>query len=184
MKDFIAGRYETGALSAKEPVVRRMNTDIGSQTWYTEYTRMQNMGADTNVKTSMIFGGLWDETLQWLVDTENKMYSEIANSTSWGNYNNVTFEYATTSGGTATKAAGSNTRVPAGSTEYTKANNIYDMAGNVLDWTLEGVGSNGYRGRGGYYGNAGWLYPASYRYNYVPYSCYSFCGFRAYLYIK
>ena len=182
---FWIGRYETGALSAKEPVVQRMNTDISAQTWYTEYMRMQFIGVNTNVKTNMIFGCLWDETLQWLVDTENKTYAEIADSTSWGNYNPTTFEYTTTSGGTATKAASSSTRVPAGSTEYTKSNNIYDMAGNVFDWTLDGNGSNSRGLRGGPYVNAAASYmTASCRSSYYPYSSFNYCGFRAYLYIK
>ena len=181
MGDSIAGRYETGALSAKEPVVQRMNTDIHSQSWYTEYTRMQLMGANMNVKTSMIFGGLWDETLQWLVDTGNKTYAEIADSTSWGNYNNVTFEYVTTSGGTAIKVEGTNTRVPAGSTEYTKANNIYDMAGNVRDWTLEGAVGCRLRG-GNYIATSGMA--ASHRSDSNPGISNDCCGFRAYLYIR
>ena len=182
---FWIGRYETGALSTKEPVVQRMNTDIHSQTWYTEYTRMQLMGANANVKTSMIFGCLWDETLQWLVDTENKTYAEIADSTSWGNYNPITFEYTTTSGGTATKAASSSVRVPAGSTEYTKSNNIYDMAGNVYDWTLEGGGSSYRSLRGGYYnGTAASNMTASYRGNGVPSNSNNNYGFRACLYIR
>ncbi len=141
---FYIGRYETGNLSEKVPVVQRMNTDIASQSWYTEYSRLQRLGTNGNVKSNMIWGCLWDETLQWLVDSGNKTYAEMTNSTSWGNYNNSAFKYkVNVSGGISlkTKSARSSTRIPSGSAEYSKANNIYDMAGNVWDWTLEGYGS-------------------------------------------
>ena len=181
---FYIGRYETGNLSQAEPVVQRMNTDIKSQDWYTAYTRIKRMSTGTNVGTRMIWGCLWDETLQWLVDSGNKTYAEITNSTSWGNYKDSTFEYTTTSGSTATKSTGSDTRIPSGSTEYTKANNIYDMAGNVWDWTLEGYGSGGRRCRGGsYYGN-GSSYPASSRNNGGPNDSGDNGGFRAYFNIE
>ena len=182
---FYIGRYETGNLSADEPVVQRMNTSISNQNWYTEYKKIKRMSTDVNVSTSMIWGCLWDETLQWLVDSGAKTYAEMKDSTSWGNYNNSTFEYKTNiSGSTSTKNASSETRIPSGSTEYSKANNIYDMAGNVWDWTLEGYGSNDRRCRGGYYYNDGSDSPASDRSIYNPdFSSYYF-GFRAYFYIK
>ena len=145
---------------------------------------IQLMNANENVKTSMIFGCLWDETLQWLVDSGNKTYADMKNSTSWGNYYDSTFEYKKTSGNTSTKSVNSSTIIPSGSTEYSKANNIYDMAGNVYDWTLEGDGSNYRRYRGGNYVNSGSGRPASYRNGNNPNYSDSSIGFRAYLYIK
>ena len=182
---FYIGRYETGNLTSDEPVVRRMNTNIASQNWYTAYTRIKRMSTGTNVRTGMIWGCLWDETLQWLVDSGAKTYAEMKDSTSWGNYNNSTFEYKTNiSGSTSTKNASSGTRIPSGSTEYSKANNIYDMAGNVWDWTLEGYGSSHRRCRGGSYYGDGSKYPASNRYGSNPDNSVSDIGFRAYFYIK
>ena len=181
---FYIGRYETGNLSQAEPVVQRMNTDIGNQDWYTAYTRIKRMSTGTNVGTRMIWGCLWDETLQWLVDSGNKTYAEITNSTSWGNYNDSTFEYTTTSGSTATKSENSYTIIPSGSTEYTKANNIYDMAGNVYDRTLEGDVSRYRRERGGAYGSDGSSNPASYRSYNGPYYSGGGIGFRAYFNIE
>ena len=110
----------------------------------------------------MISGSLWDETLQWLVETVAKIstgekidYTLKNNSTKWGNHTNATFEYTNTSGGTNTKNKGSDTRIPTGSTDYTKANKIYDMAGNVYEWTLEVDYTNSRVLRGGscYYDN-------------------------------
>ena len=181
---FWIGRYETGNLKTEIPVVQRMNTSINNQNWYTAYMLIQLMNANEKVKTSMIFGCLWDETLQWLVDSGNKTYADMNDSTSWGNYYNSTFEYKKTSGDTSTKSVSSGTIIPSGSTEYSKANNIYDMAGNVYDWTLEGYGSSDRRCRGGGYSSYGSYRPASNRsYNY-PSDSYTYYGFRAYLYIK
>ncbi|MBP3597677.1 MAG: SUMF1/EgtB/PvdO family nonheme iron enzyme, partial [Clostridia bacterium] len=182
---FYIGRYETGDLSSKVPVVKRMNTLNHGQNWYTMYSKMKYLGANSNVKANMIWGSLWDETLQWLVDTECKTYEQVGtDSKSWGNYKNATFEYTTTGGSTSTKSASSSTRIPTGSTEYTNANNIYDMAGNVYEWTLEVYGTYGRRYRGGYYNFSGPDCPADYRYYDGPsYSDYCL-GFRAYFYIK
>ena len=177
---FWIGRYETGNLKTEIPVVQRMNTSINNQNWYTAYMLIQLMNANEKVKTSMIFGCLWDETLQWLVDSGNKTYADMKDSTSWGNYSNSAFEYKNTSGSTSTKSASNGTRIPSGSTEYSKANNIYDMAGNVYDRTLEGYGSNyrSYRGGGCY--NGGSDNPASYRNFSSPNYSNDYYGFRAY----
>ena len=146
---FYIGRYETGGLNGTA-VVRKMNTNISDQNWYTMYKKCLTLkGTNTNVKTSMIFGCLWDETLEWLV----KSGATISDGTTltykllcyygsqWGNYYNATFNYiaanAKTPLVTEKKEMYKGTRIPAGSAEYTKANNIYDMAGNVVDWTTE-----------------------------------------------
>ena len=169
-----------------------MNTDIRSQTWYTMYEKCKNLaGTNENVETSMIWGSLWDETLQWLVDTEAKIstgetidYTLISNSTNWGNYKNATFDYTDTSGGTRTKNTGSSTEIPTGSTDYTKANNIYDLAGNVYDWTLEAYATSDKVGREGYNNFNGSSAPAGSRnsinptYSFIDYGC------RGLLYIK
>ena len=147
---FYIGRYETGDLSKEKAVVKKMNTDINYQTWYTMYEKCKNLaGEKENIETSIISGSLWDETLQWLVETEAEIstgetidYTLIEDSTKWGNYENATFEYTTTSGETSTKNESSSTRIPTGSAEYTKVNNIYDMAGNMWEWTLEVASAN------------------------------------------
>ena len=135
---FWIGRYETGNLSAEEPVIQRMNTDIDEQdeqNWYTEYIRIKRMSTGDNVKTSMIWGCLWDETLQWFVDSGCKTYGDIYNSILWGNYRETSFRYKTNINGDTSTS--SNTMIPTGSTEYSNANNVYDMAGNAEEWTLE-----------------------------------------------
>ena len=183
---FYIGRYETGNINQETPVVQKGNTNISSQTWYNMYKRCKNIkGDNTNVETGMIWGNQWDRTLMWLIETGSKTKEQIADdSTSWGNYNNATFEYVNSSGSTVTKNENSGTKIPTGNTEYTKANNIYDLAGNVYDWTME-AGSTYYRVyRGGYYNLNGDFYPADSRGDYVPTSSSIVYGCRSALYIK
>ena len=174
---FYIGRYETGNINQDTPVVQKGNTNISSQTWYNMYKRCKNIrGANTNVVTGMIWGNQWDRTLMWLIETGSKTKEEIADdSTSWGNYNNATFEYVNSSGSTATKNENSSTRIPTGNAEYTKANNIYDLAGNVYDWTMEANGTIGRVSRGGAYSSYDDV-PAGFRSYDVP--TYSYDGIR------
>ena len=194
---YYIGRYETGDLGKEKAVVKKMNTDINYATWYEMYELCKEQeGEKENIETGMIWGSLWDETLQWLLETGAQIQngeggtreiteSDInSNSSDWGNYNNATFEYRTTSGGTSTKNEGSSTRIPTGSAEYTKANNIYDLAGNVYDWTLEAVYTNGRVSRGGYYSNDGSYSPARYRGSNNPTDSNGSRGCRSALYIK
>ena len=165
---FYIGRYETGDLSKQKAKVVKGNEDIHSQTWHTMYRKSKEIlqNENGNVKTSMIFGSLWDHTLNWLVASGNKTYSDMKDSSSWGNYYYSTFQYQNLSGGTVTKNQNSSTRIPTGNAEYTKANNIYDMAGNVIDWTLEAGYANIRVSRGGDYYDNGSSFPASYHYYY------------------
>ena len=183
---FYIGRYETGNINQETPVVQKGNTNISSQTWYNMYKRCKNIkGDNTNVETGMIWGNQWDRTLMWLIETGSKTKEQIADdSTSWGNYNNATFEYVNSSGSTVTKNENSGTKIPTGNTEYTKANNIYDLAGNVYDWTMEASSTYGRVCRGGVYGNNGVYYPAVSRYSYYPTFSNISYGCRSALYIK
>ena len=186
---YYIGRYETGDLSQATPVVKRMNEDIGNQTWYTMWKKARKLSG-TSAGVQMIWGIQWDETLKWLIDTGEKTYAEIASdSTSWGNCDNNSFTYYTnTSKSTATKASSDSVRIPSGAYEGANANNVFDLAGNVWDWTCEsyGSGTGNFRYfRGGYYAIYGYNYPAAYRY-YAggPYYGYYNVGLRCALYVK
>ena len=198
---FYIGRYETGDLNEEEAVVQKMNNNIDSQTWYTMYEKCKNLaGTNENIETSMIWGSLWDETLQWLIDTEAEIstgekmtYDLVAkDSTKWGYYYNAEFEYRTKEGGTAIKAENDdgygdyerNKYLPTGCSEYTKVNNIYDLAGSRMDWTLEAYYTPDRVNRGGNCNNNGSFYPARNRYNVYPSYRSVYCGCRSALYIK
>ena len=150
---FYIGRYETGDLSQATPVIKRINTDIGDQTWYTMWKKARKLSG-TSAGVQMIWGTQWDQTLKWLVDTEKKTLSEVGyNSTSWGNYESSSFTYyKNTSKNTARKSSGVVGNIPSGSYEGANANNVYDLAGNMWEWTNEsdnaGKGDTRY-GRGG-----------------------------------
>ena len=192
---FYIGRYEIGNLSKKVLVVQRLNMDINTeyQSWYREYSKLQRLGANGNVKSNMIWGCLWDETLQWLIDSGNKTNEDMIDSTSWGNYSNSSFDYIyRITNGNAEKIykPGNSSQIMAtGGTEYSKANNIYDLAGNVWEMTLE-VNVSGVRViRSGVYWRGGAYETMSCRryragYDKTPDSGSKYIGARAYLYIK
>ena len=186
---FYIGRYETGNLGKESAVVQKGNIDNSGETWHTMYNKCKKLkGQNINVETGIIWGNQWDRTLIWLIESKNKTKEEICkNSTSWGNYEDATFEYLDNSGSKIVKELGHGVTIPTGSTEYTKANNIYDLVGNVNDFTIESTGSQR-QCRGGYCFSTGMgLYPhtAAYRNNwsFPSGSGYSF-GCRAMLYIK
>ena len=190
---FYIGRYETGNLNQDVVVVQKGNTNISSQGWYVMYDKCKTLSDNNNnIETGMIWGNQWDRTLMWLMEcnaenpeTGKSKEEVISDSTSWGNYNNATFTYTNSSGGTSTKNSGSSTRIPTGSTEYTNANNIYDLAGNVKERTMEAYYTHFRVYRGGNYDYGGTSNPASYRpTDGTPTVSYSLYGTRATLYIK
>ena len=151
---FYIGRYETGNISSKEPVVKKGNSTIGSVPWYRMYKVCKNLRRSNKaVQTGMIWGIQWDETLKWLIDSGEKTYVEVGrDSTSWGNYKATTFTYTNANGATLTKSG--TALIPTGAAEHTKANNIYDLAGNGTEFSIEtceygkyqrGGGSDAYR---------------------------------------
>ena len=185
---FYIGRYQAGDLAQATPVVKRINSDIASQTWYTMWKKSPRLSTG-GANVHMIWGTQWDQTLKWLIDSGNKTYSEVgSNSTSWGNYQNNSFTYYTnTSKSTATKNSGTSKRIPSGAYDGANANNVFDLAGNVWDWTCESNGSGtgfGRYSRGGNYNNGGGYYPAANRGGNNPYYSYNSVGLRCALYIK
>ena len=179
---FYIGRYETGNLvsnTSTEPVIIKGNENISNVGWYYMYENSKKIAANNNVKTTMIWGSMWDRTLIWLVETGDKTYREIdLNSTTWGNYSNSS----------ENAEEGSGQKRPTGYSEYWKANNIYDLAGNVRDWSLEVYDMRNHSIRGGSYDDSGYTgsaSPASVRHTYgPPYYTSEKYGLRSALYIS
>ena len=168
---FYIGRYETGGISTTSKVVKG-NEDISEQTWYKMYNQCKKLnGINNNVKTEMIYGCMWDYTLEWFVETGSKTYSEVGkDSTEWGNYTNSSVN-------------GHGSIRPSGYSESWKANNIYDMSGNIREWTLEAYGKYYRTHRGGAYCDYGTSDAPGEHQMYFPSRNYIQEGCRATLYI-
>ena len=179
---FYIGRYENGETKTVKPVVKRMSSNPYAS-WYDTYVNLRTLVPNENLKANIIYGCLWDETLQWFRESGAKTDEEIYNSATWGNHlDSEGFTYYTNvAGSTGSKTKGSGKSIPTGSTERNKANNIYDMAGNQWEWTLEGNGNNSRRIRGGNYNGSASGFSVGYRGSYDPYDT---NASRAYFYIK
>ena len=146
---FYIGRYETGNLSKNNAKVVRgqigttskqnaSSNNINWITWYGAYKKCKSLRGTNPIKTGLIWGIQWDETLKWLIDSGEKTYEEINNSKDWGNHYDNT-------------ASGHGSLRATGYSESWKANNIYDLAGNIWEWTMLTYNSDYRYYRGGYF---------------------------------
>ena len=171
---FYIGRYElTGDTTT--PTVQRDKTVLTNQNWYVLKKACNEIVNTNEVKSIMIYGNMWDETMQWLIDTGAKTSDEVnTDSSTWGNYSN-------SSGNADIEGAGS--KQNSGYSDYWSANNVYDLAGNCNDWTQEARYTFFRVFRGGYYNKSGSNGPASDRVDSYPYDSSSYSS-RPALYIK
>ncbi len=139
---FWIGRYElTGTVDTPTvkagDVLTASSSEAGN--WYGLYKACQNViKNNTDVKSTMIYGCQWDETMSWL----NKCgYNTDTDSSSWGNY--------------------SGSPINTGSVSTYKANEIFDLAGNYYDWTQEASSTGSRVNRGGYSSHSGSGFPAA-----------------------
>lgn len=213
---FYIARYEAGATTARKTAdinatVDSIKSENGVPTSkadempYGNITQSQAKGLAETMYPGKSFtctlptGAAWDRTIGWLINTNNKSFSNIlSDSSDWGNYNNISFDisstakYSNNGGKTYTAAGDSYTKpaVTAGVLLTTGAaptrnvsNNIYDLAGNVLEWTTERYGSK-YVNRGGHYSTRGYFGPCTFRNGYGDETFTgSGIGFRAALYL-
>ena len=134
---YYIGRYETGNTTSQRMKVVKGNRTLNCIDWYTMYRKSKEIlpNGGENVKTSMIWRCLWDNTLEWLVNSGNKTYSELYNAVSWGNFPPASFDYKEIDG--VIRRKNGDRSIPTGSSEYTNSNNIYDLAGNMEEFTIE-----------------------------------------------
>ena len=114
----------------------------------------------------MIYGVQWDATMDWLKATKFQTDTSKVDedSSSWGNYS-------------------SGSKIDTGSNTTYEANGIFDLAGNCFEWTQEAYSTSSRIGRGGSYNISGSGFPASDRYDNVPYDSRSSSSSRATLYM-
>ena len=200
---FYIGKYEVGSFD--EPVTSDNNTrkaviQQGAYPYnWIRCSQAQELSESLAVggkTSSLMFGIQWDLVLVYLEESGVPENDLKVNSSSWGNYNNVSFDI--TRGKYSTNRGTNYTDVPVegytkpessvllttGTTEINSKMNIYDLAGNVYEWTLEKSTDNGnpctYRGGSCYVdGSSG---PASYRNNGSAFLGYDYVGFRPALY--
>ncbi len=138
-KGFYIGRYETGVgekiIKGVEPLVNK--------TWYELYQISKDMINANGIKSGMIWGSQWDQTMIWFDTQGGEKKNYVYDSTGKGNY-------------------GINVTSTGSSTDYA-VNNIYDMAGNGFDWSLDAYGHGKRVHRGGRYTSSGIDNPASHR---------------------
>ena len=171
-KGFYIGRYETGDLSKNKLVVKKNNTDLGNQNWYTMYEKCKNITDNKNVTTSMIWGCQWDAAVLFLLNNSNGD-SLVSNCNI---INNILYD-----DNNILKNKGQAKLLPTGNTNSTENNNIYDMSGYVYEWTLETGSLNTRVARGGYYNANDFL---TSRNNFTLYLKYPEIGCRSALMIK
>ena len=182
---FYIGRYELANISgiAKE----QPGDSYTNQTWFSLYNKCLNLNkTGTATETSMMYGSLWDATLQWLSSNYNVGYTGNTSS-GYGNYygSTVTVSNANKTTSIIVKRDGYIRKLATGQTSYTRSNNVYDLSGNCMDWTQEGFSNNHRVLRGGYYDNdySDITYSAS-RYSRRPSLSYGYDSSRPQLYIK
>ena len=181
---FYIGKYEVGTETLRTSSGVSLTTPVIKEGVY-PYNYVTNKQAQTKSKelatggktSSLMFGIQWDLVLKHIENKQGKTQVELKNnSTTWGNYNNATFEitkgkYSTNNGNTFTEVNGtytkpaSNVLLTTGATERNSVLNIYDLAGNEYEWTLEKSTStvNLSVYRGGFYISFGSDSPASIR---------------------
>ena len=156
----------------------------------------KEMTPNSKYTSSLMFGIQWDLVCKYLEVKGGLSVADInSNSTSWGNYNNVTrtitsdkakqsIDYGSTwKVITGTKPA-SSVLLTAGASEETNKMNIYDLAGNEWEWTLEKTSdsNNPCANRGGDCNTTGSKDPASDRSSNGTTDSYGIIGFRCVLY--
>lgn len=165
---FYIARYSMSRISSM-PCSRKGEipwTDISYEEAQWQAERMANLFAWQGVSAHIPSGAEYDTVLQWLIDSGEKSFRQVAkDSEDWGNY--YTKKIART-----------------GSRNKYRTNNIYDLAGNVVEWTSEEYSCFARVQRGGGFNFKGCDFPAAYRDYPREGDDYNTYGFRVALYLE
>ena len=185
---FYIGRYEVGTDTARfaggdaltNPLIQRDKYPYNFVTCSQAQTLAKQL-ATGGKQGSLMFGIQWDLVLKFIEEKGAKTQAELkTDSSSWGNYYNVSFDIKreqglyttspTTSGSwnttsNYTKPSSSDVLLTTGAVDRNSVLGIYDIAGNMYGWTLEksAVTSRPCVCMGGRSGNPGFDTPAAYR---------------------
>ena len=142
---FYIGRYEsslsdstnttsatTGNIQSKRNVMPTNASNAGTNRWYGlyakqhEYATVMNSSYQTNIKSAMIYGSMYDAVMNWALYGEDKTdASKVTNPSEPRNSKQAT-----------------------GTLETDKIKNIYDLGNNLYEWTAEAGNTFSRVGRG------------------------------------
>ena len=122
---FYIGRYESslnaGNIQSKRNVMPTGADNSGTNRWYGlyakqhEYATVMNSSYQTNIKSAMIYGSMYDAVMNWALYGEDKTdASKVTNPSEPRNSKQAT-----------------------GTLERDKIKNIYDLGNNLREWTAE-----------------------------------------------
>ena len=141
---FYIGRYELTTNGEKPGTVRT------STNWYNYYNQCLTLG-NSYTESGMIYGCLWDATLQWLARSGYWVGSSGKTYSGYGNYKSEAVKVNSGAVEITVKPQNISQILLTGQTSYTNSYNIYDLSGNGTDWTQEATGTNARVSRGGVY---------------------------------
>ncbi len=135
-KGFFIGRYE---ISANNEVAQLKKADSArNKNWYEFYNMcMTFYNENSNVKSCMIYGSLWDATMQWLGSCNIPIGYTESNNDGLGNFSSENISISGKNINIIVKKNTNTKRLKTGMTSYTRMNNIYDLSGNLEEYTQE-----------------------------------------------
>ena len=176
---FYIGRYELSGTVGNE--TEKRGEPLDNIDWYAFYNSSMNFDGN-NVGSGMIYGTLWDATMQWLAKSNIPVGYNAEGKSGYGNYPNEEIYVKNTNTSILIKGKG-NKRLQTGETSYTRSNNIYDLCGNRMEWTQEGREKQNRVLRGGGYSITNGTY-ASFRGAHYPTASEFYYSTRPCLYLK
>ena len=129
-KGFYIGRYEITSNGIKP------GNSLTDCNWYTLYNQCLTYGTDYT-ESGMIYGCLWDATMQWLAKSDISVGYTVNTYSGYGNHPLETVIVNNKDVAIIVKAQNTSRKLQTGQTSYTKSNNIYDLSGNCTELTQE-----------------------------------------------
>ena len=172
---YYIGRYEVGK-DNKTAVIKAEQEPYVNIKWSKAYELAKGIGGGEGATTYLCSSYSWDTAINFIQNTTGKNYatSIIGFNGNWKG------QEVKDSSGKVIKPVNTAQRLNTGLT--TALCNIYDMGGNVGEFTTElnpGTSETVVLRGGGDFN-----YPAGYRWDYYSGVAYSYCGFRATLFLK